>query len=176
LPYADIGALLGVIAVLSGHLMAGELSPDLTRDLIRRLTERGPLPADSTAGTLNATLADLAQRLHWASGGDLEYPVGMPHRTSYLLAVPADSVAACIAALVETGGEDIHDVPYTESGWEMRPTGIDGALERHSTDIPNSRTIVVAFPELAPDPAYRQRIGQLSALAERFGGRYQGAH
>jgi hypothetical protein len=80
-----------------------------------------------------------------------------------------------MAELREAGADDVHDGPPTTTGREMRPTGPDGALERHSTDIPNGRIVTAAFPELAPDPAYNDRIAQLSTLAERHGGRYQGA-
>jgi hypothetical protein len=59
--------------------------------------------------------------------------------------------------------------------WEMRPTGPDGALERHSTDLPDGREVTAVFPELAPDPAHQERVAQLSALAEHHGGRYAGA-
>jgi hypothetical protein len=164
-----------VVAVLDGHLIGGDLPSDLTQTLIRRLTDHGPLPAGSRAGALHATLSDLAQRLHWATSSDMEYPAAMPHRTNYELSIPAGSVAACITALREAGAEDIHDGPPTATGWQMRPTGPDGALERHSTDVPNCRTITAAFPELAPDPAFQERIAQLSLLAEQHGGRYQGA-
>ena len=160
---------------MDGHLVGGDLPFDLTRHLIRRLTEHGPLPAGSTAGALNAALTDLAQRLHWASSTDMDYPAPMPHRTNYQLTIPAGAVAACIVALREAGAADIHDGPPTTTGWQMRPTGPDGALERHSTDVPNGRTVTATFPELAPDPAYQERIGQLSTLAEHHGGRYEGA-
>jgi hypothetical protein len=164
-----------VVAVLDGHLVSGDLPPDLTGRLIRRLTEHGPLPAGSTAGALNAVLSDLAQRLHWATGTDLDYPAAMSHRTNYQLTIPADAVAACVAALREAGAEDVHDGPPTTTGWEMRPTGPGGSLERHSADVPDGRTVTATFPELAPDPAYHERVAQLSALAEHHGGRYQGA-
>jgi hypothetical protein len=175
LPSEDLEALLGVVAVLSGHLVGGDLPPDLTHDLIRRLTQRGPLSKGSTAGALNAALTDLGQRLHWATGTDMEYPAAMPHRTNYQLSIPADSVAACITALRAAGADDIHDGPLTVTGWEMRSTSPDGARQRHSTDVPDGRTVTAAFPDLAPDPAYQERIAHLSTLAEDHGGQYQGA-
>jgi len=175
LPHEDLKALLGVVAVIDGHLIGGELPPDLTQQLIHRLSNRGPLPEGATAGNLNAALTDLGQRLHWAMNTEMEYPAPMPYRTNYELTIPADSVAACITALREAGAEDIQDRPATSTGWEMCPTGPNGALERHSTDIPNGRAVTAAFPELAPDPAYESRIVQLTALAEQHGGRYQGA-
>lgn len=175
LPHQDLVALHGVIAALHGHLIAGELPPDLTQRLIRTLRERDILPERATAGSLNAAFSDLEQRLHWAISPETDYPTPISHRTNYQLTVPADTVAACIAALQEAGGRDIHDGPPTTTGWTMLPTGPDGAMERHSTDIADGRSVTVAFPELAPDGAYHDRIAQLSRLAEQHGGRYEAA-
>ncbi len=175
LPDADLAALFGVVAVLDGELLLGALPADLTRRLIGRLTRHGPLAEGSTPGALHALLSVLAQRLHWAMGTDLEYPAATAHRTTHHLAVPADSVAACVSALREAGAEEIHDGPPSMHEWEMRPTGPDGALERHSTDLPDGREVTAVFPELAPDPAHQERVAQLSALAEHHGGRYAGA-
>jgi hypothetical protein len=175
LPYADLQALLGVVVVIDGSLVGGDLPPDLTQRLIRRLSEHGPLVAGATAGTLNAALSDLAQRLHWAMGPGGEYPPPMPHRTNYLLDIPRESVAACVQALRQAGGTDIEVRPSTSTGWEMRPTGPNGFGEQHATDVLDGQTVTVAFSELAPDPAYQDRITQLGALAEQHGGRYQGA-
>lgn len=151
LPHADLAALLGVVSVLSGHLVGNDLPPDLTRSLIRRLTAHGPLAEGSTAGALNAALSDLAQRLHWAMSTDMDYPAAMPHRTTYQLSIPAGSVPACIAALWEAGAEEVHD------------------------SSPEARTVTATFPELAPDPAYRERVAQLTMLAEHHGGQFAGA-
>jgi hypothetical protein len=175
LPSNDLAALLGVVAVVHGQLMIGDLPPDLTQRLIRRLSEHGPLLPGSTAGALNATLTDLGRRLHWAAGADMEYPAATPQRTTYELSIPAGCVAACIAALRDAGADDIQDGPLTATGWEMRPTGPGGALQRHSTDVPDGRTVTATFPDLPLDPAYQDRIVQLRALAEHHGGQYQGA-
>mgnify|MGYP004480276055 CR=1 FL=1 len=175
LPHDDLGVLLGVVAVLGGHLALGELPPDLTRRLVRRLVDHGPLPPGATAGDLTAVLTDVGRRLHWAMSTDLEFPAPMAHRTTYSITVPAGAVAACMTALREAGAQDVGDGPVTVTGWEMRPTGPDGALERHSLDVPDGRTVTATFPELAPDPAYDERSAWLSALAERHGGRCEGA-
>jgi hypothetical protein len=175
LPEADLAALLGVVAVLDAYLISDELPPDVTQRLIRRFTQHGPLADGSTPGALHAALSDLAHRLHWAMSTDMDYPAAMAHRTSYQLAIPAGSVAACITALREAGAEEVDDGPLATHGWETRPTGPNGALERHSTDPPDGRTVSAVFPELAPDPAYKERIAQLSALAEQHGGQYAGA-
>ena len=85
----------------------------------------------------------------------MDYPAAMPHRTTYQLSIPTGSVPACIAALWEAGAEEVHNGP---------PDG-----------PPEARTVTATFPELAPDPAYRERVAQLSTLAERHGGQYAGA-
>jgi hypothetical protein len=175
LPHEDLEALLSVVAELHGYLLLDELPTELTQHLIHDLRERRLLPEGATPGSLNALFSDLEQRLHWAMNPEMEYPAPDLRRTRYQLKVPAESVAACVAALEEAGGQDIHDGPPTTTGWTMLPTGPDGALERHSTDVPHGRTVTVVFPELAPDPAYHDRIVQLSALAERHGGHYDGS-
>jgi hypothetical protein len=112
---------------------------------------------------------------HWAAGADVEYPAAMPQRTTYELGIPAGCVAACITALRDAGADDIQDGPLTATGWEMRPTGPGGALRRHCTDVPDGRTVTATFPDLPLDPAYQERIVEISALAEHHGGQYHGA-
>ena len=175
LPHADLEALLSVVAVVQGRLLADELPQELTQQLVRTLGKRGLLPEGATAGSVNAALSDLGQRLHWAMNPAMEFPAPAPRRTVYRLTVPADAVSACIAELGEAGGQDIQHGPAGTTGWTMLPTGPGGVLERHSTDVPDGRTVTVAFPELAPDPAYRDRVEQLSELAERHGGEYAGS-
>ncbi|GAA2853882.1 hypothetical protein Acy02nite_49940 [Actinoplanes cyaneus] len=175
LPYDDLAALLQVVAILDAHLVSGELSPDLTHDLIRRMVTGGALPEGASTGALNGVLSDLAQRLHWAMGTDMDYPTATSRKANYQLTIPADAVAACVAALRAAGADEVHDGPSRSSGWEMLPTGPGGALERHSSDVPDGRAVTAAFPELAPDPAYQQRIAWLTLLAQQHGGQYEGA-
>ena len=164
-----------MIVVLEGELLGGALQPDLTQRLLRRLTQRGTLAEGSTPSNLTAVLELLGQRLQWAMSADLEYPAAMIDRTIYHLVIPASSVPACITALRQAGAERIAESSPTTGGWEMRPTGPDGALERHSIYPADSREVTAGFPEIAPDPAYDERIIQLSALAEHHGGQYAGA-
>ncbi|GAA0488053.1 hypothetical protein Ade02nite_12330 [Paractinoplanes deccanensis] len=105
LPQEDLAALLGLVVVVDGELLAGRLPPELTERLISRL-----LPAGASAGELNAALSDLAQRLHWAAGHGVDHPPPMRH-TGHELAVPAGAVAACVAALREMGAESVREEP-----------------------------------------------------------------
>ena len=64
----DATALIGLTAVLEGHLLAGDLDPHLVGHLVRWLRSAGVL--DATAGTpeLRVLLANLNQRLRFALG------------------------------------------------------------------------------------------------------------
>ncbi|SNY48061.1 hypothetical protein [Paractinoplanes atraurantiacus] len=90
LPYEDLAALVGVVAVLNGHLVNGELPEELIQHLHRRLVGSG----QPTGGAVNGVLSDLADRLHWAAGAGAEYPRAGPRPTRYEIRVPAVAVAA----------------------------------------------------------------------------------
>jgi hypothetical protein len=168
LPTSDLAALLGVLAVVHGELLAGELPPAVVRRLIDRLTRHGPLPEGASAGQLQALFGDLGQRLHWAMGGDSGggggccdgdgdgYPEAAPRETTYHLDVPDGAVEACAAELRGLGGD-------------VRP-GPAGARA-----APGRRRVSVVFPDLAPDPEYHARVDRLSAVARRHGGEFAGA-
>lgn len=176
LPKSDYRAILGIVSTTSGYLMANELPADLTDSLIRWLAERGPLEEGASAGDLNLLLGDLAQRMHWAmSDEDVPYPAPSPRRNTFHLEVPAAAVQSCIDALAAIGGTGIRTEPGPTGSWTTRPTGPNGELERYSTDIPGSRTVLVDFADLSPDPAYRERVRELDALAGRWGGRFLGS-
>jgi hypothetical protein len=150
LPESDLQAIFGVLVVVHGDLLADELPPDLVRQLISRLTRHGPLPDDASAGELNALLADLCQRMHWAMSEEYgDYPEPMRRRTTYYLDIPEEEVDACMAALRDLGGE------------VSRP--------------PDSGHIAAAFPELPPDPSHHARVAELSSLARRYGGEFAGS-
>lgn len=156
LPRRDLEAIFGVLVVVHGHLLADKLPPDLVRRLVDRLTDHGPLPEGASAGQLNALLADLGQRMHWAMAEEYgDYPEPMPRRTTYHLDVPDEAVDACVAELADLGGEV-----------SLQPTE-DGTH-------PDRRRIAAAFPDLPPDPSHHARVAQLSSLANRCGGHYLG--
>ena len=156
LPSSDLQAIFGVLVTVHGHLTADDLPPYLVRHLLNRLTEHGPLPDGASAGQLNAVLADLCQRMHWAMSEDYgDYPDPSPQRTAHYFDVPNDAVAACIAHVTELGGQVIEQSP-------KRPVP---AGRRH---------IAAAFPDLPPDPDHHARVVELTALAHRYGGSYAG--
>ncbi|MER7006521.1 hypothetical protein ABT297_26255 [Dactylosporangium sp. NPDC000555] len=84
LPLPDLEALFGVLVTVHAHLLADALPPDLVRRLLDRLTKHGPLPEGASAGEMNAVLADLCQRVHWAISEDYgDYPQPAARRTFY---------------------------------------------------------------------------------------------
>ncbi|MFG2039922.1 hypothetical protein [Dactylosporangium sp. NPDC048998] len=155
---SDLEAIFGVLVTVHAHLMADELAPDLVRSLLDRLTDHGPLPEGASAGELNALLADLCQRMHWAMSEEYgDYPAPKPRRTVYYVDVPDEPevVDACMAALTDLGGE----------------VSLQRIEDRSSS---GGQQIAAAFPDLPPDPSHHARIAQLSSLARRYGGRYAG--
>lgn len=155
LPGPDLEAIFGVLAVVHGNLLAGQLPLDLVRQLINRLTRHGPLPDGASPGELNALMSDLCQRMHWAMSHDYgDYPEPMSRRTTYYLDVPKGETDACTTALINLGGE----------------------VSPHRNDDANhpSQHIAVAFPDLPPDPGHHARVAQLSTLVRRHGGEFAG--
>ncbi|WP_433087973.1 hypothetical protein ACQP1P_18790 [Dactylosporangium sp. CA-052675] len=157
LPLPELEALFGVLVTVHAQLTTDELPPELVRRLLERLTDHGPLPRGASAGALNALLADLCQRMHWAMSDDYgDYPPPAPRRTVHHVDLPDDpgTVDACVADLAELGAE-VSD-------------------QTEGRTRPGHRHIAAAFPELPPDPGHHARVAQLSALAQRHGGRYAG--
>ncbi|MET7949755.1 hypothetical protein [Micromonospora sp. NPDC005324] len=158
LPTADLQAIFGVLVTVHSRLLADQLPADLTAALMQRLIRHGPLAEGASAGEMNALLADLCQRMHWAmSEGYGDYPESMPRRTIYVVEVPEEAVDGCMTALVGQGGQEV-------------------ALRRvDETEIPpNIRQISATFADLPPDPGHQVRVDHLSVLAQRYGGRFAG--
>ena len=153
LPEADVRALFDVVVVFNGQLLAGEAGPDLTARMIRRLADDGFLAADASVGELGAVVGDLCQRLHYAMGAYDELPEPGARQTTYILLLPTvEAARAGQADLAALGGRDVL-VAVDDEGWR----------------------VTAGFPDLAPDPAFHDRVAQLQALARRHGGRYAGA-
>jgi len=69
---ADVAALIGLCAVLDGHLMGGSsASGDLSQHLGRRLAQDGLAGADADQRGVRPAINDLDHRLRYALG---EYP------------------------------------------------------------------------------------------------------
>lgn len=102
---SDLEAIFDVVTIVHGHLLEDELAPDMVQAPLSRLTNDGPLPTGASAGELNALLADLCQRMHWAMLAHDDYPEPRPRQTTYYLDVPDEEVENCMAALTDLGGD-----------------------------------------------------------------------
>jgi hypothetical protein len=154
LPEQDIHALFDVVVVLLGELVGGQVPAELTAMMVRRLARDGFLDHEASAGELGAVVSDLAQRLHYAMGAYDSLPEPSPRTTTYSLLMPTEAAArACQAELTASGGSDVLVRDLGADGWKVLTT----------------------FPELSPDPAFREREAQLEALARRHRGRFSGS-
>ncbi len=76
---ADVTALIGVCAVLEGHLMGGrDRLADLSRHLGDRLTDDGLMVAGGDERAVRQAINDVNQRLRYAQGEYPEPPASMP--------------------------------------------------------------------------------------------------
>jgi hypothetical protein len=78
LPRQDVLSLLDILVVLLGELTAGQLSPDLTARVMRRLVKDRLLAEEASVGELRAVVADLVERLRFALGEYASYPESLP--------------------------------------------------------------------------------------------------
>ena len=149
-----------MLAVVHAALHADGLPEDMADRLRERLAARGLLPHGASKGELNALLADLAQRMHWAMGGEADdrYPAAAPREVTFEAGFPpgaGEAAEAFRTAAVTLGG---------------RSASVD-----RSAPAPG-HSVAVVFSELPPDPAFQDREAQLVDLAARHGGEYRGYH
>lgn len=119
----DIEVMIGLLAVLEGHLLGRDVSPELTSTLIARFTRAGLLRpgADGeapSAGQLARALEAMIQRLRVGLGEYDAEPATSSTLTAHVLAFPAEADAhRCKEALAEEAV-----VAFLESrggdGWE----------------------------------------------------------
>ena len=136
----------------------------------------------ASKGELNALLADLGQRMHWAMGGESDdrYPAAAPREVTFEAGFPpgaGEAAEAFRAEAVTLGGRSAsvdrsarEPAPAPVDRYSPAPAPVDrsGPARGHS--------VAVVFSELPPDPAFRDREAQLVDLAARHGGEYRGYH
>jgi hypothetical protein len=74
----DLSALIGMLAVLEGHLMTGEVSERLAGRLKDRLERVGLVEAGATERQLRQSISNLNHRLRYALGEYDDPPHPMP--------------------------------------------------------------------------------------------------
>lgn len=155
LPRQDVLSLFDILVVLLGELTAGQVPPDLTAHVMRRLVRDGLLVEGASVGELRAVISDLVERLRFALGEYASYPEPLPRVTTYIVSVPTEEAArACRERLTDWGALAVDVAEGSDrTGWEVR----------------------ASFPDLVPDPSYEQRVVQLQDLAVQQGGEYEGS-
>lgn len=147
--------LFDIVVVLNGELLAGQVSPEVTGHVVRRLAKNGLIADDASVGELTAVVGDLVQRMRYALGEYLTLPGPSARETTHVLIVPtAEAARACREALADWGG----------SGVTVRESQRADGFE-----------VTATFPELAPDPGHEARAARVQGLAGEHGGRYQGS-
>jgi hypothetical protein len=64
----DVAALIGLLAMIEGEIMAGEVPPRLSDRIRRRLERKTLLQPDGTERDLRQAINDLNHRLRYALG------------------------------------------------------------------------------------------------------------
>lgn len=105
----DAGAMIGVLATLSGELMGRELPTPLLHALTRRLASDGLLPAGQTPGHVLLALDYLVQGLHYAHGSNSEPPVLSYGATRHELDFPDQASASAAARALRQESFDVTD-------------------------------------------------------------------
>lgn len=173
LPEHDLRALFAVLLTMHSALVGDELPDTVFAGLADGLAGDGLLPPGASKGEVNAVLADLAQRMHWAMNYSPEqpYPRPAPREVKHDLVFPTGRAAAqaFVTDAAALGGRDV----WARPGQSSVRVGPDGA--REPLDPAETWLVGMTFSELPPDSDFQAREAQLTALAERHGGRYDGS-
>jgi hypothetical protein len=155
----DVAALIGILAVVEGALLGGEVGDETTTKLSRKLVGAGLLSengaGDPSAGQVAVALDEIIARLQGALG---EYESAPEPRveiaTAHVMRFPTKQAAdRCAAHLLDGHASRVTVEHERTEGW----------------------TLYAVYSELAPDPGFSQRVRDLRQVAIRFGGRYSGS-
>ena len=144
----DAEALIGVMAVLEGHLVAGDLDPHAIDSLSERLVGPG-----AGASELLVALGNLIQRLRYVLGEHDELPAGDTGHVDLYVGFAARAAAQAFTEAVPSAGS---------------PTAVDG---RSYDDETVRWQVAVRSTSLPLSPEFELERGRLLALAAERGGR-----
>jgi hypothetical protein len=148
----DAAALIGVMAVLEGHLVAGDLDPHVVDRLSERLVGRG-----AGAAELRVALGNLNQRLRYVLGEHDEPPAPATGRVDLYVGFAREDVAQAFLEAVRA-----------EGGTATGPVAVDG---RAYDDGTVRWQVAVRSTALPLSGEFDLERGRLLALAAESGGR-----
>jgi hypothetical protein len=152
----DATALVGLTAVLEGHLLTGHLDPHVVDHLVNWLRSAGVLGPTDGPPELRLLLGDLNQRLRYALGEYDEPPAPATGQVDQRFGFAERSAALAFA-------ESVSD-PATE------PIEVDG----RAYDGEVHWQVAVRTSELPLSADFDAHVRRLCALAAEHGGRYGG--
>ncbi|VXB60478.1 conserved hypothetical protein [Nocardioides sp. AX2bis] len=156
----DINAVIGVLAILDGELLAGAVEDHLATKYVQRFVRSGLLEsatADVTppsVGRLTLAMSELIDRLRYSLGEYETEPGPSSLTTTHALDFPTEAAArACQDELFASALDTLFSPADGKSRWRL----------------------YVVYPELMPDPDFRRREKSLTMVAEAHGGSYRGS-
>jgi hypothetical protein len=155
----DAAALIGMTAVLQGHLLIGELSPDLVDALNRRLHKAGLVESEAGPAELRLALANLTERVRYALGEYDEPPAPDSGQAEQYFGFASEIAAQAFAGASAVDGE-----------FAASPERVDGRA--YDGDV--RWQVAVRTAELPLSDGFDRHVKRLRELAARHGGSYGG--
>jgi hypothetical protein len=155
----DAAALIGVTAVLQGHLLTGGLSANLVDSLNRHLHKAGLVESDSGPAELRLALANLTDRIRYALGEYDEPPPPDTGQVDHYIGFASRTAAQAFAEASAAQGESV-----------APPVPVNGRA--YDGDV--NWQVAVRTAELPLSVAFDHRLKRLRQLAARDGGSYGG--
>jgi hypothetical protein len=159
LGHQDAAALIGVTAVLQGHLLICGLSPRLVDSLNRHLHRAGLVGSDAGPAELGLALANLTDRIRCALGECDEPPAADTGRVDLYFGFASRAAAQAFVEASAAQGESA-----------APPAAVDGRA--YDGDV--SWQVAVRTAELPLSVEFDDHMTQLRELAARYGGSYSG--
>lgn len=152
----DVAALIGVLAVLEGHLRRGLLDDEIIHDLTLRLVDEDLLAPDAvggppSAGRVSIAINNINHRLRFFLGEYDSEPQPLPVATMFVMQFSNEAQA--VEYVGQLPGDALNVLREEQEGLWL---------------------VSAVYPEVAPDPAFKVREITLSTIARGFDGRFVG--
>jgi hypothetical protein len=155
----DAAALIGVAAVLEGHLLAGDLNPHVVDSLNRHLQSAGLVESGAGPAQLRLALANLNQRLRHVLGEHDQPPAPDTGQVDQYFGFASEAAAQAFAEAARTQRESASS-----------PVAVDGG----AYDGEVRWQVAVRTVELPLSVEFDHHVQRLRALAAGHGGSYGG--
>ena len=155
----DAAALVGLVAVLEGELLTGNLTPYTVEQLCRCFEQDGLLAARPGPAELRLALANLNQRLR-VTLGEQDEPIepNVGYCEQYF-GFATQTAARDFAAAARAAG---------------KPASGPAAYDYQGYNEPVSWQVVIGTTELVLTPEFDEQVQQLTVLAQQYDGLYGG--